>query len=382
MAVHLDGDSVGAQQVAARYRLRSYPTLILFRPDGREITRLPCEADGDTGVGLLQLALAATYTARESFDAALSGTRALDADEWRLLSFYSWDTDEGQVLGQRELADSLAHLARLCPPGAAALRLDLHALAAGAGELPDIAPRLLGEMRANMDILCNNGVKLIARAPPSARAALAQALDGTARAWADDSTLSAPDRMAALRLQVRLARFGAPQAGLAQGLRRRVSDLLQDGGGDPHARHALLNTAAGALSEAGLVDAADALLEAALPASHAPFYFMHLLAANAGRRGDTGAALDWYERAWHCAQGPATRLQWGASYLVSLIELAPQDAARLELAAAGILRDVQATPDAFYQRNGSQMLRIADKLNGTGPHCRALLLALNSGLAG
>ena len=43
----LDGDSAGAQALAEQYRLRSYPTLVLYAPDGGEITRLPCELDGE-----------------------------------------------------------------------------------------------------------------------------------------------------------------------------------------------------------------------------------------------------------------------------------------------------------------------------------------------
>src|SRR5471032_1656312 len=38
--VYLDVDSIGAQALAAQYQLRSYPTLVLLTPDGREITRL------------------------------------------------------------------------------------------------------------------------------------------------------------------------------------------------------------------------------------------------------------------------------------------------------------------------------------------------------
>ena len=43
LCCHLDGDSPGAQALAARYGLRSYPTLVLFAPDGRRvISPRPC----------------------------------------------------------------------------------------------------------------------------------------------------------------------------------------------------------------------------------------------------------------------------------------------------------------------------------------------------
>src|SRR5471030_2124645 len=64
--VWLDGDSAGAQALAARHKLRSYPTLVLFRPDGSEITRLPCELDGELFVAALVVALRCEFTVAQS----------------------------------------------------------------------------------------------------------------------------------------------------------------------------------------------------------------------------------------------------------------------------------------------------------------------------
>src|SRR5208337_3766725 len=88
--------------------------------------------------------------------------------------------------------------------------------------------------------------------------------------------------------------------------------------------------AADALVQAGLLDDADALLKGELTRSHSPYYFMVDLAEVAKKRGDKTAALDWYARSYAAAQGPATRVQWGARYVNARIELAPQDVAGLE----------------------------------------------------
>lgn len=383
----VDGDSPGAQRLAARLKLRSYPTLVLYRPDGAEITRLPCELDGDQFAAALALALGAAHTAPQSLLAALSSSRALAADEWRLLSLYSWDTDEGQLLGARALAPTLAALAAACPAGAAQARLDLHALAAAPALDGDAVARLLrvcGDAalaRANLDLLVNHAAKWMKNVVPPPSSPLLAALLGVARRAADDASLSAPDRLAALRTQGRLARFGAPADGLAPALRAAVAAFARDGG-DPSERHTLINTAAGALAEAGLAQDADALLNAELARSHAPFFFMQTLAANARRRGDTAAALRWYQQAWGAAQGGATRLQWGATYLLALADLAPAQTDRLELAATGVLADLRATPDAFEQRNRTQMERIGAALGalaGAGAQSAALLGAIRAG---
>jgi thiol-disulfide isomerase/thioredoxin len=282
----LDGDTASAQQLAARFHLRSYPTLVLYGPDGGEITRLPNEPDAETGAALLTLALAATSTAQQWLAAALSSSRPLSDAEWRLLSFYSWDTDEGRLLAGRALDATLAELARLCPRGDGALRFALQALALAAPATSDdtsdndiadndiadddtsAAAQLLAVFgdarlaRANLDILNDSGIALIqaASAPHTAlRATLLTALGGVAQRWTDDIWLGLPDRMAALRLTVRLRRLGAGQGGVDKAaLAASVAALVAEAE-DPFARHSVINIAAGALSEAGLSEAADAM---------------------------------------------------------------------------------------------------------------------------
>src|SRR4029078_6026669 len=103
---------------------------------------------------------------------------------------------------------------------------------------------------------------------------------------------------------------------------------------DPYAREAVISTAADALEEAGLMTESDALLTRELTRSQTPYYYMLGLAANAKKRGDKAAALDWYEKAYAAADGPATRLQWGAGYVSALVDLAPQAAPRMQARAA------------------------------------------------
>lgn len=366
---HLDGDSAGAQALAARHQLRSYPTLVLFAPDGEEITRLPCELDGELFIAAFDAALAvhaAGGNAASALLAGLSGARAPSADEWTLLSHYSWDTDEGKLLGARALAPTLAALAAaaLDANPDAAVRLGLHAqLAAGSADAAALLA-VFGDARlarSNMDILGNSGINLIKIA--SRREELVAALGGTAAQWAEDFWLGAPERLTAVRLQMRLARLVAPTQGLQEQVRRRVEEALAEST-DPYERHTLVNTAVGALNDAGLAEQAEQVLLAELPRSHSPYYFMLSLAGSAKRRGDTAGALEWYRRAWQEAVGPATRLQWGVTYLTSLIELAPGDAARIDHAEQGLRADIAAAGvDARQQRNLTQLQKLEKSRN-------------------
>lgn len=403
----LDGDAPGAQALAAQYRLRSYPTLILYSPQGREITRLPCELDGERFIAALDIALAARHTAADSLHAALNGTRALEDAEWSLLSLYSWDTDEGKLSTAAEQPAVLARLAAACPPGDACARLHLHAQVAAAGRIATGGPagnasasaaqaaaaiaaaadRLLtvfGDLRlarANMDILVNSGVNLV-KWSGARQAELVQALGSAARHFAADASLSAGDRLMAVRLQMRMVRIGGGAEGMVELVQQTVDQVLE-AEADPHARHALVNTAASALNDAGLPEQAEALLQAELAASHSPYYFMLSLASAARRRGDAAATLGWYEQAWNAAEGSATRLQWGTTYLMSVIDLAPQDLPRIEAAAEELAREVALNPDAYQQRNRTQLQRLASKLallTVPGPHAGALQRTLTANL--
>jgi thiol-disulfide isomerase/thioredoxin len=395
VALAIDGDSPGAQRLAEQFKLRSYPTLVVCRPDGAEVTRLPCELDGKRFVHILELAINARFTVAESLSVALSRERKLADDEWRLLSFYAWDTDERQLLKNLDFAAIVASLTRACTLPDAAVRLEwlgLHA-AAMAGETgidQAAAIRRLDTTLADpqavclqLDIVIGYALDLVRflTVPGSAArqrliAVWSHALEGLEA----DDTINISDRLGALRTRVRLTRLGAPDPQLAGHAAACVAAAVAMAHA-PALRHTVINTGAGVLADAGLVAAAQQLLQAELAQSHSPFYFMHTLAAIAKRRGDPAAALDWYERAWTCAAGSATRLQWGATWLLALLDLGPDDVQRSERCAQALLAEFAAMPDAFCQRNRTQAARIAKALSGregAGEHTAALLSAVRA----
>ena len=389
VALHIDGDSIGAQQMAERFRVRSYPTLVVYRPDGTEITRLPCELDGARFMEILGVAISAPRTVSESLSAALSRERVLSDDEWRLLSFYSWDTDERQVLKSLDFAATLASMTRACTLPDAMLRLQWHTLHAAAmsgkggidqrNAVKQLEQTLADApaVRAQMDIVTLHAVDLVRflTVPQSpARIRLAQTWARALEQLENDASLNLADQMAALRTRVRMSRLGAAIDGIEEVARARVARAAQSVT-QASMRHQVCNTAAGLLSDAGLLDEAEQLLQAELARSHAPFYIMHELAAIAKKRGDPASAVLWYERAWESATGPTTRLQWGAAYLQGLVDLAPHEATRIERFASKMLEEIHAMDDASCQRNRTQMERIDARLalwNRPGEHAAAL----------
>jgi hypothetical protein len=116
------------------------------------------------------------------------------------------------------------------------------------------------------------------------------------------------------------------------------------------------------LEQAGLLTESSALLESNLSKSHSPYYLMSGLASNAKKRGDIEGALRWSESAFNKSEGPATRLQWGASYVRTLVELAPQDEARIERTVQQLFAEAAAQPDAFFERSARSLQRVGTQL--------------------
>ncbi len=133
--VYIDGDAKGAQKLGTRFKVSGYPTMVLFTPDGREITRLPGEVEADRYMQVLALGMGGARPVRETLTAALGkDASGLRTEDWRMLAWYSWITDEKQLLDEDKRPAALARLAKACPADQPqiATRLALQAQAAAA----------------------------------------------------------------------------------------------------------------------------------------------------------------------------------------------------------------------------------------------------------
>ncbi len=395
--VYVDGDRPGAQKIGARFKVSGYPTMVLFNPQGTELTRLPGEVDAQQYTEVLTLGMNAQRPVKEVLAMVKAGGAGLTANDWRLLAYYSWDTDEKQVVPKDEVPALMKQLAAACPADQTevATRLQLKALAAvdeKAPAQPDAAAQarvlaLLADAkasRAHMDMLANYATDithaLSAKGTPQ-RAELLAAFEAALKRFEADTTLSRADRLSALMSRVSLARMDAakgetvklPEALVADARAHaeRADREITDG----YERQAVIASVAHLLTDVGLVAESDTLLKASLAKSHSPYYLMLGLAGNAKKRGDKADALNWYEQAFDKSEGPATRLQWGASYINALVEMGPTEEARIEKAASQLLAEAAKQPDAFYERSGRSLQRVGSKLqawNKGGAHGAAI----------
>jgi len=407
VAVHVDGDRPGAQKLGSRFKVSGYPTVVLFGADGQEITRLPGEVDAPQVMAVLQAGLAAGRPVKALLADAL-GARPLSTNEWRSLAFYSWETDEQQLISKADLPGTLARLAAASPAADAATgdRLWLKALAAsddGQGVKPDAALRervlrVLADparSRALMDAISNGAddiVKTLDAEGTPGRAQSRAAFETALRRFEADATLSRNDRLGALYARVLLARLDQPkdavQVKLPEPLLKEVRDHvarvdreITDG----YERQAVITFAGALLGRAGLWAESEALLKANLGKSHSPYYLMSQLGGNARKLGRVDEALSWYAQSFDKSEGPATRLQWGSGYLTALVDLAPQDAERIEKTAGQLLAEAARDSGAFEGRSVRSLQRMSGKLlswSGDKAPQRAVLRRLQAQLDG
>jgi thioredoxin-related protein len=392
--VYVDGDAPNAQKEGARFKVSGYPTLVLFTPDGVEITRLPGEVDPDRYMQVLTEGMNGARPVKATLAAALGqgadggklapGRDTLVAADWRMLAYYSWITDEQQLAADKDLPATLARLAKACPAELTdtATRLELQALAAAsrAKAKPPVdkaaTDRLIAVLgdekraRENFDLLANyaGGIAgYVAPKPSPARSQLTSAWNTALDRFIADAGIGTDDRLVAVNAKIELAKLEAPNGPLPEPLLatvRKEAERADKETTDVYARQSVISGAAEVLAEAGLLDESDTLLKSELARSHSPYYFMLGLAANAKKRGDKVAAVDWAEKAYAAAKGPATRLQWGVSYLRSLIANSPDDAVRIERVAGQIIGELEATPETFYERNRRALERMGRELAG------------------
>ncbi len=374
--VYLDGDQPSAQKLGDRFRVRGYPTMILFSPDGSEITRLPGEIDPQQYLQALSLGLGTGRSARATLRAALGLNAAnLTAEDWTLLASYAWDTDEGQLVAADRVTPTLLALAKACPIRlrSSSDRLALRAIISAAASRRALAHLQAvledpARARALFDVLVPFAPEIagyLTDPGSPARRDLIARWDSRLAAFAGDTGLATADRLDALSSRAALQKLldanGALAPALIETIRAAAAQADRDTT-DRFERQAVVSAAGQALSAAGLDSESDTLLKAELNRSAAPYYFMLELAVNARKRGDSSGALDWYEKAYAGAQGPATRLQWGSRYAVALIELAPSQDARVEQAVTQVIDQLEPSPETFYGRNRSVLERLGAAL--------------------
>jgi thioredoxin-related protein len=383
--VYLDGDDPGAQKWGETLKVSGYPTVLILRPDRTELMRVAGGMDVERYTELLDLALADTRPVAEILAALPSGA-ALSADDCRRLAYHGFSLETGPVADESQRAGQLDLAAKLCPAGsqverdrlvvqAATLALSADSSALREGKAPARATVAL--LAAVVDILGQPG-RAVAVADTlfvlddrffaSVRGAKLLPDTELQERWFDvmdrasaDARYSESDQFFALTSKLQGAKaFGVLTPALATDARTRVDAALARKH-DAFTRASVVNSLLYVMDALDDQDRVYAIAEQEMQSAATPYYLMLDLASIDEKRGRPDAALGWFERAWRESKGPATRFQWGTSYVAALIRLRPQDEARIRDATLAVLAELDG-PDRLYQRTTTRVDRLEREL--------------------
>ncbi|MGC4010496.1 MAG: thioredoxin family protein [Pseudomonas sp.] len=377
VAVHLDGDSEGAQAWGERFGVKGYPTIIVLRPDRSEITRLAGDSDIERLSEVLRVAARRTTTSEQLLQQALHDPAALTDDDWTLLGEYGWNVDANHLIKDGQGPAVLELLARSAPQPVLQRRFALLALTARQrkpGEVQAAPPAdqaahlaLLqavladpAEVRRNHATLSYFAAALVRAAAANAqqREQLSAALIQALAAVYADAGLPVSDRLDTTYADIQLARLAQgkdpdtdaplPPAVVTK-VHQRVAWADQAASTD-YERQSTVSSAAELLDEAGDKAGAEQLLLAEIKRSKTPYYYMPDLAGYAEARSDKAGALAWLRQGYQSSEGPATRVQWGVLYVDGLLRLSPDDKAGIEQAAEQVIGELTRQPEGYHQR--------------------------------
>ena len=406
--VYLDGDTENAQALGERFGVVGYPTMIVFSPDGEEITRIPGGIDIQAYANVLDLTLANMQPVSGLLAAVLDQGAKLSAEQCRLLAYNSWEQNE-TLMEKRDARAAFTAMANACPAEAIVERsiLQMRSLEEAVEKANDkenpvpLAPAeqaaalaqvnaLLDDpkqVRANLYSVLAGGARVtraITAAGSPERAALQAKYIAVLDRAARDEGLFMTERLYGIIGKIRFERIDDETKALSGALVAEARDMVSRADAqtkDVYERQTVINATSYVLEQAGLVQEARQLLLAELDKSKQPYYFMVSLADIEQEAGNDAAAIDWLKRAYDASTGPATRFQWGTYYINGLLEMTPDDVARIQQDTVAVVRELEAGR-AFYQRPKAQLQRLESKLEawGTTPERKAGLAKVREGV--
>jgi tetratricopeptide (TPR) repeat protein len=153
----------------------------------------------------------------------------------------------------------------------------------------------------------------------------------------------------------------AQQAALQKYTQGRLAVEMADLPRDPYLRSGVVMTVLETMYAMNEYPAAYDIAKQEVETSPYAYYFMTDMGHICEQLGNKDEALQWYERAYRESKGPATRFQWGTTWLLSLLRLAPDDVERIRTAGIEVLGELQ-DQGGVHQRSRTRVKRVDAKL--------------------
>lgn len=407
VAVYLDGDLPDAQKWGDVFRVTGYPTVVVFKPDRTEITRVAGNMDLSLYARVLDDALGDVRPVRDVVELAVKGEAPLAPADCRRLAYHAFDLDDEGVFQDSPLLAAFQNAARLCPAELAKERGRFTVLAAEkaanlaadriaeGGKADSTLTALIlrvNELLANRELALANVDALRGLPPAFYRATresvprIASELRQRLMAVADAATASesfAPaDQLAAQLLKIRVAKAYAADAQVPTDVRTvalQTAETMLDAEHEPYVRAGVVNSAINIYIALDEWTRARDLLALEARTSNTPHYYIGDLADVEEHLGNTDRALELLAEAYEKAKGPASRFQWGYNYLAGLLRMKPEDTATIEKVGASVLGELNG-PNRIHRRTLSRLTRLDMALrewNGTPRHAAVIATLRN-----
>src|SRR5688572_3688408 len=389
VAVYLDGDLPDAQKWGDVFRVTGYPTVVVFKPDRTEITRVSGNMDLSLYAGVLDDALGDVRPVKDVLDLAAKGEAPLNAADCRRLAYHAFDLDDEGIFDGAKLQAAFENAARLCPAELTKERARFPVLAAtqaarlqkdalGQGGKADRALTVLilrvNELLAKPELAMSNADAL--RSLPkefylAARQTLPQAAPEIRQrimTIADATTASpqfAPaDQLAAQLMKVRVAKAYSKDDKVPTDVRTvalNTASKMLDVKQESYVRAGVVNSAINIYIALDDWQRARDLLALEAKTSNTPHYYIGDLADVEEHLGNNPRALELMAEAYAKAKGPASRFQWGYSYLDGLLRLTPEDTATIEKVGTQVIGELDG-PNRVHRRTLSRLSRLDARL--------------------
>jgi protein disulfide-isomerase len=412
IAVDLDGDQPEGEKWGREFKVIGYPTLLIFRPDRTELARVSGGMDLNQYAATLARVIADERPIAEVLAGAIRQSPArISSDVCRRLPYHAWDLEPDAENPPPERANQLTIVADRCPAAeriprarltmralALTLQRESDALQHGTAPTAELVTRLkqlmplltdpqevegTGDILASLDDSLYTAIKCLG---PQFSDSFHQAWRTAMLALAHDARYGESDRLLALATALDSEEALRPDhtvpADLAAEARARVATALS-GDAASASRHDIVNAARIVYTVLGQEQALYDLLIREIPKSATPYYYMPVLASIEEKRGHTGEALAWLERAFAATHTAGAKAKWGQAYLKGLIRMRPDDTQTIKVVAIQVVDAIHARDALLEEKTPDRAQHFVDSLAkwATTPTRQAVLVSVKERFA-
>ncbi len=362
IAVYLDGDEKRAQTWGEKLGAKGYPTMIVLNSRGEEVTRMPSGLKIKGYISLLKKARRQDQTIQSLL--TLLDKDNLTSGQWSILANYSWEQDhhlQETFLAKENKLKNFTMLYNKAP------KRYKSSFFFRIASMPEKDLKKKESYRAYLlkllkdKAIVNQNLETIAYSSSVIAKNLQtdkkdhtiqKAVITAMNSYRKDQRLTADELL--ITYIPRLTFFELDQGekykvskNFKATLQKVVKDIEKNVQ-DKYARHSALTTSVWMLMTANMTTEAKELALREVKTSPHAYYYMSYLTSIDFKLKNNKDALSWSKKGWELSKGPATRFQWGYSYLSNLLKHSKKDASQIQTTYKLIMDEYKKSelPDA------------------------------------